>query len=857
MAITILGIRHHGVGSARNVVEILEKLKPDLIFVEGPPELDAVTKWVGEKDLKPPVSILCYDVDSPQRASFYPFAEFSPEWQAMVFAKKNNVPVRMMDLPMAISWAQQDEKRRSETTENVGKTTNSRLENAKNAVYTEGPLFELKMSLRGTKQKKSELKIGDTTVNKGDCEGRPYVCTEDGGATFTVALDENAVDTDVRETLRVSRTFAPNLTSNRFNSNDLLLKPIDEDAEIERPVARDPIGYFAKIAGYDDSEMWWEHHFEQRHVANTAEAHFEAVLLMMSTLREHDVKSALDEENVWREAYMAQLIRQARNEMYGNIVVVCGAWHAPALLDLDKTEKEHAKILKKLPKSKIKVAATWIPWTNDRLSMSSGYGAGIVSPGWYGHVWKKPKDKGELWLTKVAQLFRQKKMDISTAHVIEAYRLAEAVSGLRGLSRIGLVELNEATQTVMCMGDGILLELVKKELIVGHGLGRVPDSLPKLPLQADFEEKCKKLKLKQTADFNDIELDLRKELDLNRSIFLHRLTILGIKWGKESGVSTKAKGTFKEPWRLQWKPEMLVDLIEKGIWGNSIDEATSKFLLDKAAKTESVAGLSEMIQTAIPAELFTAIEVLLQKINDLATVSADILELMAAITPLADVGRYGNVRKTDLVAINTLVEGLILRVCIGLPNACYGLDDAASQQTFEQIRKVNDAVRLLENPVLREEWFKTLGYLTDKTGVHSVIRGCTTRLLFDGKELDTEGVAVKFSFALSTGNEPSFSAGWIEGFLKGSGMILLYDDVLWNLLYKWVSELQQDTFTELLPILRRTFAKYAVGERRQLGEKARKGVALNGENDTNLRENFDYELADSVLPLALKLLGFS
>jgi hypothetical protein len=842
MAITILGIRHHGVGSARNVVEMLEKLKPDLIFVEGPPELDAVTKWVGEKDLKPPVSILCYDVDSPQRASFYPFAEFSPEWQAMVFAKKNNVPVRMMDLPMAISWAQQDEKRRSETTENLGKTNNSKLKNAKNAVYTEGSLFELETSLRGTKQKKSELESNNSAL-----DGRI-----------------NSPTIDVNTSINNRQIYSPdatitsaNLTPNRFNSNDLLLKPIDEDAEFELPVARDPIGYFAKIAGYDDSEMWWEHHFEQRHVANTAEAHFEAVMLMMSTLREHDVKSALDEENVWREAYMAQLIRQARNEMYDNIVVVCGAWHAPALLDLDKTEKEHAKILKKLPKSKIKVAATWIPWTNDRLSMSSGYGAGIVSPGWYGHVWKKPKDKGELWLTKVAQLFRQKKMDISTAHVIEAYRLAEAVSALRGLSRIGLVELNEATQTVMCMGDGILLELVKKELIVGHGLGRVPDSLPKLPLQADFEEKCKKLKLKQTADFNDIELDLRKELDLNRSIFLHRLTILGIKWGKESGVSTKAKGTFKEPWRLQWKPEMLVDLIEKGIWGNSIDEATSKFLLDKAAKMASVSGLSEMIQQAIPAELFTAIEVLLQKINDLATVSADILELMAAITPLADVGRYGNVRKTDLVAINTLVEGLILRVCIGLPNACYGLDDAASQQTFEQIRKVNDAVRLLENPILREEWFKTLGYLTDKTGVHSVIRGCTTRLLFDGKELDTEGVAVKFSFALSTGNEPSFSAGWIEGFLKGSGMILLYDDVLWNLLYKWVSELQQDTFTELLPILRRTFAKYAVGERRQLGEKARKGVALNGENDTNLRENFDYELADSVLPLAMKLLGFS
>jgi pheromone shutdown protein TraB len=852
MAITILGIRHHGVGSARNVVEMLEKLKPDLIFVEGPPELDAVTKWVGEKDLKPPVSILCYDVDSPQRASFYPFAEFSPEWQAMLFAKKNNIPVRMMDLPMSISWALQDEKRRSEAAENAGKMTNSSLKNAKNAVYT---------------------------------EGSPKCKTE------RCSVFSNIYQTEQRSVLsNIYQTEQRSVFSNIYQTEQRsVLHSID--AEIELPVARDPIGHFAKIAGYDDSEMWWEHNFEQRHIADTAEAHFEAVMLMMSTLREHDVKSALDEENGWREAYMAQQIRQAQREMYENIVVVCGAWHAPALLNLDKTEAAHAKIIKKMPKSKIRVGTTWIPWTNDRLAMSSGYGAGIVSPGWYSHVWKKPKDKGELWLTKVAQLFRQKKMDISTAHVIEAYRLAEAVSALRGLGRIGLLELNEATQTVMCMGDGILLELVKKELIVGHGLGKVPDALPKLPLQADFEEKARKLKLKQTADFNDIDLDLRKELDLNRSIFLHRLVILGINWGKESMISSKAKGTFKESWRLQWKPEMLVDLIEKGIWGNSIDEASSKFLLDKAAKTDAVSALSEMIQTAIPAELFTAIAILLQKINDLATVSADILELMAAITPLADVGRYGNVRKTDLVAINTLVEGLILRVCIGLPNACYGLDDAASQRTFEQIRKVNDAVQLLENPILREEWFKTLTQLTDKSGVHPVIRGCTTRLLFDfgcgisdfgNTELfqilnqqngnikfdettpksdipnpTSEWVAVKFSFALSTGNEPSFSAGWIEGFLKGSGMILLYDDLLWNLLYKWVSELKEDIFTELLPILRRTFSKYAVGERRQLGEKARKGVASTAASEVGYGEDFDYELADSVLPLALKLLGLS
>jgi hypothetical protein len=42
------------------------------------------------------------------------------------------------------------------------------------------------------------------------------------------------------------------------------------------------------------------------------------------------------------------------------------------------------------------------------------------------------------------------------------------------------------------------------------------------------------------------------------------------------------------------------------------------------------------------------------------------MELMAAIVPLADVGRYGNVRKSDLTAINALVEGMITRICIKL-----------------------------------------------------------------------------------------------------------------------------------------------------------------------------------------------
>ena len=74
----VLGVRHHGPGSARAVAEALDELRPDLVLVEGPPELDALTGLVADPDLRPPVAALVYAADRPQLATFYPVADASP-----------------------------------------------------------------------------------------------------------------------------------------------------------------------------------------------------------------------------------------------------------------------------------------------------------------------------------------------------------------------------------------------------------------------------------------------------------------------------------------------------------------------------------------------------------------------------------------------------------------------------------------------------------------------------------------------------------------------------------------------------------------------------------------------------------
>ena len=729
MAHHILGIRHHGTGSARRVIQRLEELKPDLVLVEGPPEINELMTLAGHEDFAPPVAIMLYNEANPNQSTFYPYAAYSPEWNAIQYALNAKVPVQAMDLPAKIS-------------------------------------FNLKNIEQG-----AELE------------------------------SQNKVD------------------------------------EFPLPFRADPMSYLAEIAGYEDGEQWWENQFEHSTTNGTAAEHFEAIMLAVSTLREKGVPSALDKENILREAHMREIIRKAEREMYQNIAIICGAWHAPALLNLQETEKSDLKLIKKSNKSKIKINASWIPWTNSRLSLFSGYGAGIMSPGWSEHKWQNETDLEVSWLTRIAELFREEGRDISTAHVLESYKLATALSSLRTKPKINLEELNEATLTVMCMGDPIYLELIKKKLIVGERIGEVPEEIPKVPLQQDFEKTCKSLRLKVSEMDKEIILDLRKPLDLNRSIFFHRLELLNIPWAQRT--ITRTKGTFKEGWILEWEPEMMIALIEKSFLGNTIYDAVNNHLEIIAGKAKLIHELSSLIHIAIAAELEESIELLLTKIDQLSSISTDIVDLMTAMPDLVSLARYGNVRKSDIKIIEVIVERFFTKIFIGLPTACFGLDEESSVRLFELMAQMANVVKINDDKATLNSWHSVLQIILDKEGIHDIIQGCTCRMLLDGEVLSNEDAHKKISYALSLSRDPHDVASWVEGFLKGNGIILIYDDRLWNLLYEWVSSLDPDVFKIILPFLRRAFSKFEPSERSQIGQKAKRGLVKETSISTTENENWN------------------
>ena len=633
--------------------------------------------------------------------------------------------------------------------------------------------------------------------------------------------------------------------------------PAEEEEQDVADVPSDPLTYLARAAGYSDTERWWEHMVEHRLEGGEI---FPAILEAMTALRESAIPSGLDRRDPLREqrreAWMRQTMRAAQKEGFQRIAVVCGAGHAPVLATLPPA-KEDTVILKGLPKTK--VTATWVPWTFGRLTVASGYGAGVESPGWYEFVWQHAGHPAlaALWLSRVAQLLREKDLDASSASIIESVRLAETLAAVRGEPIPGLTEFREATQAVLCFGDPLPLRLIEEKLIVSERLGTVPENTPTVPLANDLAREQKRLRFPAEAGVKQVDLDLRKPNDLDRSRLLHRLNLLAIPWGRTTGSRGNTKGTFHELWSVQWQPEFAVALIEAGIYGSTIATAAVARVKQSADGEASLPDLTPLLDATLLADLPDAAEHVMSRIQDVAAVSSDVAHLMAALPALVNVARYGNVRQTDAAMVEEVIDGLIARVCIGLPGACGSLNEEAAGKMFDLLVATHSAIQLLQNAEHSEAWHGVVKHLANSPSLHGLIAGRATRLLEEARVFDAEEAARRFHLALSTASEPAQAAAWIDGFLRSSGLTLIHDDALFAVVDAWVNSLTADHFTAVLPLVRRTFGTFATAERRQLGERVVRsaGEPSRVSSEPGVTAGFDVARADRALPLLGALLG--
>ena len=776
--VEVFGIRHHGPGSARSLVAALIDYQPDVVLIEGPADGDPLLRWVLADGMTPPLALLGYAADRPQTAAFWPYAVFSPEWQAMRYALRSDVEVAFCDLPAA-------------------------------AVLTWWP--------------------------------REVMHNEDD--------DVDQVPT------------------------------ADEPAEMLRSISLehyDPLAVLAQAGGYDDPERWWDDLVESRLDSSSPFPMIAEAMAELRMIMGQDGRYA--EREARREAYMRQRIRAALKRGRERVAVVCGAWHAPTLRWPLPPAAADVRTLHGMPRRKI--ILTWVPWTHQRLASVTGYGAGVASPGWYHHLWVAPDRPIVRWLARVAAALRTRDLPVSSAHVIEAVRLAETLASLRGRPLAGLTEVTEATRAVLCDGDELAVRYITDHLVVGQALGSVNEGVPTVPLEADLVRTCRTLRVRREAAVRFHDLDLRRPIDQARSQLFHRLRLLGLGWilPAESGV--QSQGTFRETWESRWEPEYSVAIVEASVWGTTVASAATA-RVQKIIDEGSLVELTSAVERCLLAELPRALDQLLATLADKAALDADVVHLMDALPALARAQRYGDVRKTDTRALRKVSEVLVVRICAGLRQAVASLDAENAAAMRRRIDAVNAAIVLLSEsadevdevpdepvearpstisgrrhsessrrPDARTRWLQTLATMIDRTDVHGLLLGRIVRLLLDADELTD--VPVRLERALSAGVPAADKAAWVDGFFTDGALLLIHDAELRRLLDEWVNQLDEVQFVDMLPLLRRTFGTFAPAERQAIAERIALGTK---DRDRQPPEEVDLELAVPALATVDLILG--
>jgi hypothetical protein len=693
--VSLFGIRHHGPGSARRLVEALDDLKPEAVLIEGPADASDLLPMLADPDMLTPVALLTYAEDDPAHASFFPFADYSPEYQAARWAVSHGAALRFIDLP---------------------------------------------------------------------------------------ASDRLGITADAEEAIAAAE---------------------------EDPIQRDPIGALATVAGYDDGESWWSDVIEENPAPGPV---FAAVADAMTALRAES--KPLPAREAAREAHMRIEIAKAEKEFAGSVAVVCGAWHVPALIERRGITADR-ELLKGRAKTKIK--ATWAPWTAPRLARSSGYGAGVVAPGWCAHLWEtREGDRGATWLAKTAKALRDRGHFVSTASVIEARRLGTALAALRDRPAPGFQELREAVIACLCNGESALWNEIAAELLIGSAVGAIPAATPLAPLLEDLQRQQKATRLKPEALERPLAVDLRSESGLTRSTLLHRLNALGVPWGKLADAG-RSRGTFRENWMLRWQPEYAVRLVENLTYGSTIGEAASARLREGMGKADSLGALALLVRDAMVADLPRAVAYGVAVLEEKAAIASDCQSLLAALPPMADILRYGEARAGTTAHLATLMPRIVIQAALALAYAARNLDAEAAGQLRGAMLAADNAVELAQlEPEVVATWRDALLALLHDDQATRLISGTAARLLYEVERLSAQDTADLLARMLSPGTPVAEAAGFFEGFFEGASQRLIHDAALRSAVDDWLLALDGEIFTASLPLFRRVFSALDRSERRRL-----------------------------------------
>ncbi|MFE9974430.1 DUF5682 family protein [Streptomyces hirsutus] len=401
----------------------------------------------------------------------------------------------------------------------------------------------------------------------------------------------------------------------------------------------------SRLTGRDGDDLW-DRLVEALAPGSTPEALRRAALLTGWALRyEAEARSGVHGTDLVREACMRGHVAEALASGRRPAVVV-GAFHTPALLpsaagaaggpvpDAPDAPDASAAAPGPGPDGHVNGAAgtaactvSLVPYTYPLLDSRSGYPAGIRDPEWQHTVLDAAGDPAALHealirtAVRVCAALREQGHPYGPADGREVVRVAGDLARLRDLPAPGRGELLEAVQTVLGRGEtygtGRAVARALERVLVGARTGRPAPAAPRSGLGPAVEAETATLSLPGPEDAHektprDLRLDpARSTLDRRRELLLRRLTVCGIPYAQEQGV-TGAAGTegLTTRWQVRWTPATAAMLTAAGARGVTPAQAAEGVLRQRHAAERAedgptaaqvVRGLTEAAECGLPA----------------------------------------------------------------------------------------------------------------------------------------------------------------------------------------------------------------------------------------------------------------
>jgi hypothetical protein len=566
-------------------------------------------------------------------------------------------------------------------------------------------------------------------------------------------------------------------------------------------------------SGARDPDDLWDQLFEIDHERKDG-ARFFADVLAYCALARHDYTHEMLETDgcAAREAAMAAAV----GEPAGRVVVITGGFHTVALPTVEPAAP------KPVPVEPKDALVAVMRYGFEQLDRLNGYASGMPAPEFYQRVWEG-QPPGRL-IVDLARAARERGMGVSIADEIAALEHVRRLSALRGHGRPSREDVLDGIRSVFIKGaadvEGVPVLALARKLLAGERVGKVPPEAGVPPLVEDFRRTAARLKVElDKVDVRDVSLDLYRNARARQvSRFFHRLRFLGVPFAQwvagPDFLSGKDLERIKEAWKYRWTPATESRLIERSLYGSTLDAAAAGLLLEQLSAAEDkgqgrradlAAGL---LVEACRMGLHRHAQAVLERTARLVAEDGSFVSLVRAMQQVLVL----HLSREPLEA--HALGGVVELAALAHDRACYLMPGLASTSEAEEQAVlgalnglIQAALTLGDTAGRRDLRHGSLRALVRSSGGPAAVRGAAVGLLFGDGVLEPQELVATFrGHLLSTKQEGHDGAAFLRGLLHSARSVLwLVPAVLQNL-HEVLREWEEDRFVAVLPELRLAFA---------------------------------------------------